>query len=179
MEVPAWLVQTWPMKTVILFRHAKAVREHEAPSDRQRGLTARGHRDAGAAGAAITDAGLKPDFAMISDARRTRETAADALAAIAPLDARVTPALYLAAPEAIWAAAMEAPAEVVVVIGHNPGMHALVAHLVEASYERAKAARDAAEHMPTAAWAAFEVSGSDIASPGARFIAAWRPARED
>jgi len=166
------------MKTLILFRHAKAVREHEAPSDRERGLTGRGQRDAAAAGAALVAAGLKPDFAMISDARRTRETAATALAAIAPLDARVTPALYLAQPEAIWAAAMEAPGERVIVIGHNPGMHALVAHLVEASYQRANAERDAAEHMPTAAWAAFDVATDNLDAPGARFIAAWRPTRE-
>jgi len=167
------------MKTVILFRHAKAVREHDAPSDRQRRLTPRGHRDAEAAGAALIAAGLKPDYAVSSESARTRETAASALSAVAPLDARVEPALYHAQPETIWDAAMRAPGSAVVVIGHNPGMHALVAHLVEASYERAKAARDAAGHMPTAAWAAFEVSGDDINSPGARFIGAWRPARED
>ena len=56
------------MRTLILFRHAKAVRAHEAESDEARGLTGRGRREAALAGAAMEDAGLKPTLALVSTA---------------------------------------------------------------------------------------------------------------
>jgi phosphohistidine phosphatase len=54
------------MRTLILMRHAKAVRAHEADSDEARGLTGRGRRDAAAAGEAMRAAGLKPALALVS-----------------------------------------------------------------------------------------------------------------
>ncbi len=167
------------MHTLILLRHAKAVRDNEAPSDRARRLTGRGRRDAEAAGAALIAAGLRPDFALISAAMRTRETAHIALADIAPLEARVDESLYLAAPEAIWEAAVGCGGETVLVVGHNPGIHQITATLIAQAHEGARDARLAAEHMPTAAWAAFEIGGSLLAAAGPRFLAAWRPERSD
>ncbi len=165
------------MHTLILMRHAKAVREHEAPSDRARKLTGRGRRDAEAAGAALAAARLRPDFALISAAQRTRETAHFALGDIAPLEARVDESLYLAPPELIWDAAVGCGGEAVLVVGHNPGIHALAALLIEQACDRSNAARMAAEHFPTAAWAAFEIAGSLVTAAGPRFLDAWRPER--
>lgn len=167
------------MHTLILMRHAKAVREHEAPSDRARRLTGRGRRDAEAAGAALISAELRPDFALISAAQRTRETAYLALTEIAPLEARVDETLYLAPPETIWAAASGCGGETVLVVGHNPGMHALAALLIEQAQDRSRAARMASEHLPTAAWAAFEVNGALMQAAGPRFLGAWRPERAE
>ena len=62
------------MRTLILLRHAKAVRAHEADSDEARALTPRGRRDAAAAGAAMAEGALKPALALVSTAQRTRET---------------------------------------------------------------------------------------------------------
>jgi len=167
------------MKTLILMRHAKAVREHEAPSDQARRLTGRGRRDAEAAGAALTAEGLKPDVALVSAAQRTRETAFLALAHISPITARVDETLYLAAPETIWAAALASGGETVLVIGHNPGLQELAADLVRQASDRSRAARETSENFPTAAFAAFEVSGETRAAAGPRLLAAWRPPRED
>lgn len=167
------------MKTLILMRHGKAVREHEAPNDRARGLTGRGRRDAAAAGAALIAAGVKPDFALISSAHRTRETAFFALGEIAPIGAHIDDALYLAEPRAIWDAAMACAGEKVLVIGHNPGLHELAAELVSQANERSKDARAVADSFPTSAFAAFEIEGDILAAAGPRFIAAWRPEKND
>lgn len=167
------------MHTLILLRHGKAERETEAPSDRARKLTGRGRKEAEEAGSALVAAALRPDFALVSAAQRTRETAHHALQSISPLEARVDDALYLASAEAIWAAAVASGGERVLVIGHNPGLQQLAQMLIAEAHDNSRAARLAAEHFPTSAWAAFEVRGDRLGASGARFLDAWRPERGD
>lgn len=166
------------MRTLILFRHAKAVRAHEADSDEARGLTGRGRRDAAAAGAAMEDAGLKPTLALVSSAQRTRDTAEHGLQNFA-LEARIEDALYHAAPEGIWDAFTASDADVVVVVGHNPGIGELVNMLVHQAHDGSKLAREFSGHFPTAAFAAFEVKGDLLRAAGPRLIAAWKPKKSD
>lgn len=165
------------MRTLILMRHAKAVRPAEAESDKARGLTNRGRRDAAAAGAAMEDAGLKPQAALVSSSERTRETASHALQGyrVAP---RFEDALYHAAPESVWDAFSAEDAESVVVIGHNPGLGELVSMLVAQAHDGSKLARDFSGHFPTAAFAAFEIRGSLLMAAGPRLIAAWKPVKK-
>jgi phosphohistidine phosphatase len=165
------------MLTLILFRHAKAVRAHEANSDEARGLTGRGRRDAAAAGAAMEDAGLKPTLALVSKSERTRETAAFGLQNFA-LETRVDGALYHAPPEGIWDAFIASDAESVVIVGHNPGMAELVSILVHQAHDGSKLAREFAGHFPTAAFAAFEIKGDLLRAAGPRLVAAWKPVRD-
>jgi len=165
------------MRTLILFRHAKAVRAHEADSDEARGLTGRGRRDAAAAGAAMEDAGLRPLLALVSKALRTRETAEHGLANFA-LETRIDDALYHAAPESIWDAFTASDAESVVMVGHNPGMGELVSTLVHQAHDGSKLAREFGGHFPTAAFAAFEIKGDLLRAAGPRLIAAWKPPRD-
>jgi phosphohistidine phosphatase len=166
------------MRTLILFRHAKAVRAHEADSDEARGLTGRGRRDAAAAGAAMEDAGLKPTLALVSTAQRTRETAEHGLRNFA-LETRFEEALYHSAPESIWDAFTASDADSVVIVGHNPGMGELVSMLVHQAHDGSKLARDFGTHFPTAAFAAFEVKGDLLRAAGPRLVAAWKPERKD
>ncbi len=166
------------MRTLILMRHAKAVRAHEAPSDKARALTQRGQRDAARAGAAMEDAGLRPGLALVSTATRTRETAAAALANFG-LETRFDEALYHAAPEGIWDAFTDCEAESVVVIGHNPGIGELTGLLVRQAHDGSKVAREFAGNFPTAAFAAFEIRGELLRAAGPRLIAAWKPERGD
>lgn len=166
------------MRTLILMRHAKAVRAHEAPSDKARALTPRGQRDAMRAGAAMEDERLKPGLALVSTATRTRETAAAALANFS-LETRFDEALYHAAPESVWDAFTDCDAESVVVVGHNPGLGELVGLLVRQAHDGSKLAREFAGHFPTAAFAAFEIRGELLRAAGPRLIAAWKPERAD
>src|SRR5262245_54911270 len=112
------------MEVLILLRHGKAVGHDEADSDRARGLTARGKREAAQAGRTIAEAGLCPDKILVSTALRTRET----FEALAP-SVNVAPTfiddLYMADDTAIWAHAARAGGKTVLVIGHNPGLHDL------------------------------------------------------
>lgn len=166
------------MRTLILMRHAKAVRAHEAPSDEARGLTPRGQRDALRAGAAMEDAGLKPSLALVSSAKRTRETAAAALVNFG-LETRIEEALYHAAPEGVWDAFTDCEAESVVVVGHNPGLGELTEMLVRQAHDGSKLAREFAGHFPTAAFAAFEIRGELLRAAGPRLLAAWKPERAE
>ena len=165
------------MRTLILMRHAKAVRAHEADSDEARGLTGRGRRDAAAAGAAMASAGLKPALALVSTAERTRETAEHGLAAFG-LETRFEDALYHAAPESLWDAFSASDADTVVIVGHNPGIGDLVSKLVHQAHDGSKLARELGGHFPTAAFAAFEVRGELMRAAGPRLIAAWKPPRD-
>lgn len=165
------------MRTLILLRHAKAVRAHEADSDEARGLTGRGRREAALAGAAMEDAGLKPALALVSSSQRTRETAEFGLQNFA-LDTRVEDALYHAAPEGIWDAFSASDGESVVVVGHNPGLGELVSMLVHQAHDGSKLAREFSGHFPTAAFAAFEIKGDLLRAAGPRLIAAWKPPRD-
>ena len=165
------------MRTLILFRHAKAVRAHEADSDEARGLTGRGRREAALAGAAMEDAGLKPKLALVSTSKRTRDTAECGLQNFA-LETRFEDALYHAAPEGIWDAFSASDAESVVIVGHNPGLGELVSTLVHQAHDGSKLARDLSGHLPTAAFAAFEIRGDLLRAAGPRLLAAWKPDRD-
>ena len=165
------------MRTLILMRHAKAVRPHEADSDKARGLTGRGRRESAAAGAAMEDAGLKPTLALVSTSQRTRETAEFGLQNFA-LETEFDEALYHAAPESIWEAFNASDAESVVMIGHNPCMGELVSKLVHQAHDGSKLAREFGGHFPTAAFAAFEIKGDLMRAAGPRLLAAWKPQRD-
>lgn len=164
------------MRTLILFRHAKAVRPHEADSDETRGLTGRGRREAAAAGAAMEDAGLKPTLALVSTSQRTRETAEHGLQNFA-LETRFEDALYHASPEGVWDAFSASDADSVVIVGHNPGIGELVTMLVHQAHDGSKLAREFSGHFPTAAFAAFEIKGDLLRAAGPTLIAAWKPDR--
>ena len=166
------------MRTLILLRHAKAVRAHEADSDKARGLTGRGRRDAAAAGAAMAGAGLAPTAALISSSERTRQTAEHGLVGFA-LERFFEDALYHAAPESIWDAFSASDADTVVIVGHNPGIGDLVSSLIHQAHDGSKLAREFGGHFPTAAFAAFEIKGELMRAAGSRLIAAWKPQRGD
>ena len=141
-------------RTLVLVRHAKA--EQGSP-DRSRALSKRGTADARAIGAWLRDRGIVPDVALVSPARRTTQTwelarKAAASNAETVYDERVwdnsvedVTAAIGAQPEAV---------QTLVVVGHNPSMHALAASYGEVG------------EFPTAAVAVVEVGGWDRLEDG-------------
>lgn len=164
-----------PMKRLLLLRHAKSAWP-EGVADHDRPLAARGRRDAPRMGAYLASAGLQPDFALVSSARRTQETwalVAPALHGSCPF--LTVPSIYEAEPPAILAAIRNAPeaSETLLVIGHNPGFENLAALLAPAGDGDALARLK--EKYPTAGLAVirFDVTHwSDIA-PGTGLLDAF------
>ena len=118
---------------LILLRHAKSEKAEPGMDDHARQLNGRGRGDAPVIGAYIARHGLVPDLALVSTARRTRETWARVAAALphkpaATYDDR----LYSATAAAILAAVTETKTKVhtLVVVGHNPGLHDLARLLI-------------------------------------------------
>ena len=139
------------MKTLLLMRHAKA---EPGDPDHERGLTGGGVRDAALMGARLAAAGQRPDLALVSDARRTRET----FAAIAGSFERapqlgLEPSLYNASPDAILGRIRAASEWVtgLLVIGHNPGLAELARQV--ASTGPADQLRELRLRFPTSACA--------------------------
>jgi phosphohistidine phosphatase len=121
------------MKTLVILRHAKA--QPDAPrGDHARTLTARGERDAAAAGRIVAELVGVPDAIVTSDAARARQTAEIAAGVIgfeAPLT--IEPSIYDADVDDLLAVvrALSDTAARVVIVGHNPGFADLAAALAE------------------------------------------------
>jgi phosphohistidine phosphatase len=147
---------------LILLRHAKAEKAAPGMSDRDRGLVQRGHDDAARIGAYLAHHELQPDLALVSAARRTRETFESLAAGLpAPPVVDYDDRLYNAGAAAILAVIREAApaARALIVIGHNPGLHE-AARLLVANGEAAARER-LNEAMPTAGLAIIDFTGND------------------
>jgi phosphohistidine phosphatase len=114
---------------LILLRHAKSSWASAGLADHDRPLNARGRRAAAAVGEWLRREGYLPDLVLCSTARRTRETTE-----LLGLDAelRTLSELYHAEPAAMAGVLRRAgDAECVLMVGHNPGIAAVAAGLVE------------------------------------------------
>ena len=127
------------MRQLILFRHAKAL-AGTATGDHARGLSPRGLAEAAEAGLSL-DARVRPDLALVSDSRRTRETFDRVVGAVGrDIPHRFERALYGADAEQIAAvvADVDAATTCLLIIGHNPGVGDLARHLADAGTDAAR-----------------------------------------
>ncbi|MFP3920217.1 MAG: SixA phosphatase family protein [Dichotomicrobium sp.] len=120
------------MRTVSLYRHAKSSWDDPSLEDFDRGLSKRGQRSAPAMGAFLRESGLRPDTVLCSPAQRARETFALSFGegGDAP-DLHADERLYHASAATMLDLLRSQPAEVqhVMILGHNPGLHALALDL--------------------------------------------------
>ncbi len=114
-------------RTLVIMRHAKAGNPDDAghrDRDKGRPLARRGQADAVAAGQWLVDQGLTPDLVFCSPARRTKETWHGVALALADAPTvRYEEAIYLGSARSLLALVRSAAddAEIVLLIGHNPG----------------------------------------------------------
>ena len=110
------------MLRLLLLRHAKAA-ALAGGGDHARPLTSRGREDARRLGSWLEAVAGAPDTALVSDARRARETF-DFLAACFthPPAARLEPRLYNASAATLLALAQAGQGRTQLLIGHNPGI---------------------------------------------------------
>jgi phosphohistidine phosphatase len=110
---------------LVLFRHAKAVRPHEARDDFERGLTPLGQTQASAQALLLREAGFRPDLVIVSTAFRAAQTWEAAQSHFQDAPVRLTRALYLASPDVYLEAANLSGMGKVMLIAHDPGLHEL------------------------------------------------------
>ncbi|WP_329122173.1 SixA phosphatase family protein [Streptomyces sp. NBC_01353] len=147
-------------RRIVLLRHAKA--DWPQVSDHERPLADRGRADAPVAGRKLAETGITFDLALCSTAVRTRETWKLAVQELPHRPRTVyEERLYEASPGELIALLNEVSDEVknVLVIGHNPGMHAL-SDALAGSAEGDALARMERGGFPTAAFSVLGFSGS-------------------
>ncbi|AZM88533.1 MULTISPECIES: SixA phosphatase family protein [Streptomyces] len=164
-------------RRIALLRHAKA--DWPQVSDHERPLAERGRKDAPAVGLKLAETGIPFDLALCSTAARTRETWK---LAVQELPSRPKTSyeerIYEASPGELIALLNETPDEVsdLLVIGHNPGMHAL-ADVLSGRSEGDALARMTRTGFPTAALAIVSFTGTwKSLEPGAcTLLDYWTP----
>ncbi|MFE4481624.1 MULTISPECIES: SixA phosphatase family protein [Streptomycetaceae] len=164
-------------RRIVVLRHSKA--EHPDVDDHERPLAERGREDAPAAGRWIAGAGITPDLALVSTAVRTRETWRLAAAELPVVPKTVAEErVYEASLGELIALLNEQSDEVrdLVLVGHNPGVHAL-ADALAGEAEGDLLARMNRSGFPTSAIAVLEFQGSwkAVEHGVGRLTAFWAP----
>ncbi len=160
------------MKTLYVLRHGQAVPEGDAGSDHERELTLRGLAEAERAAKFLSQRGKPPSLILTSNATRARETAECCVAALPGMpQLMILEGLYLAEPASYLAAlaARGEPHDAALVVGHNPGLEALIYVLTDRSEHLATASLVEIA-LPIAAWS--ELSG--VAPGFGRLVNAFR-----
>ena len=159
-------------RRLVVMRHAKA--EGEGPTDFERPLAERGHRDAAEAGTWLAAEGIEPDHALVSAALRTRETWASlASGAGWDLEPDFDRGLYSAEPTTAvdLISVLDDAVQSLLVLGHNPTM-AYLAQLLGDGEGRRELENELLAGFPTCALAVFDYDGSwaDLAEGSARLV---------
>ena len=128
----------------------------------------------------MKEQGYRPDLALVSTARRTRETFALVDAELAIPEHQFTRAIYGASAPALLSLIEGAPqsAASLLLVGHNPGMADLGAMLTDEVTSKRDAMQRLAEKYPTAGLAVFAFPvdrWSKIAARGGRLVAFVTP----
>lgn len=167
------------MLELLLLRHAKSSWGDAGLADHDRDLSARGEKAARRLGRLLRGAGPVPDLVLTSTARRTTRTAALVVGRLqAPPPVKELKTLYLAAPALMLDIIRRQAGDIrrLMVVAHNPGMHALALRLT-GSAEAADRDR-LEEKFPTATLAVlrFDVAAwGEVAEASGRLAAYHRP----
>ena len=154
------------MRRLILLRHAKAA-NHAGGGDSERPLTGRRRADASRTGRYLASELLIPDMALVSHAKRTRETLELVLAELelgVRIPIHVEPRLYNADPLMLAGLLRDTPERIrtLLLVGHNPGISELAQDLVGSGDRYARKRME--EGFPTSALAVLDFSDDDWSS---------------
>lgn len=158
------------MLTLSLLRHAKSAWDEPSLEDHERALAPRGIKAARDMGKLLAKEKLKPNLILCSGAVRARATLALILPEIGAsgINIAYNESLYLAHPAAMIEIVKKVPngPKHVMLIGHNPGLHAMALELIGSGDRRAIG--ELATKFPTAALAviSFDAAHWNEVRPG-------------
>lgn len=159
------------MKTLLILRHAKSSWKDVTLADHDRPLNKRGLRDAPLMGQLLRDEDLLPDLIITSTARRALMTV-EALVEASGYEGEVhlTNDFYHASTEAFLEILSQVPDDYqrVMVVGHNPGLEALL-DVLTGEYLRIPTTALAQVSLPVESWAEID---DEIAGV---LVDYWRP----
>ncbi|HEX8079655.1 MAG TPA: histidine phosphatase family protein [Jatrophihabitans sp.] len=167
-------------RRLILIRHAKA---EAGAVDLERPLAPRGESDAAAAGRLLARAGVVPDRAVLSPARRVRQTWDAVRAGLAvPVEVLVDERVYHNDVATLFQVVADAEAEAgaigcLALVGHNPSFAEFAITLDDGQGDRDARQRLRAGY-PTSGVAVFELTGGwDALAPKSATLRSFDIAR--
>lgn len=146
------------MKRLVLMRHSKTEPWSEGIDDFSRALTQQGHSDARRMAEELVAMGWSPERILVSSARRARETCSEVAKVVTGEKVRPMESLYLTGVRGLAEAVRQNDgAGIVMLIGHNPGLHDFALSILRegGSLDHAAALR-LHEKFPTSCAAMFE-----------------------
>lgn len=149
------------MQRLILMRHAKTEAWYEGVDDHGRALTERGHVDALRVAEALVVDGWRADLALVSTARRARETWLEMAAVHRAREVQYLDDLYLASPDTMseLIEPYAGSCETLILIGHNPGIYDFAWQLTRrAGSDNPLAVDHLREKYPTGCASLFEAA---------------------
>lgn len=148
-----------------MLRHAKSSWAESGLADHDRPLAPRGVRDARAVAVFMEAEGIAPGLVLCSSSRRTRETLELVAPSLGGAEVLIESGLYAADADQLLDRLRRVPDRIasLLLIGHNPGLEALVLMLAGDGEPR----RRAEAKFPTAALASLAVPDSTWRSLGA------------
>ncbi len=163
------------MKSLLLMRHGKSSWKEPKMKDHERPLNKRGRKSVSRMGELIIEAELIPQVIYSSSAVRARQTA-EALVTTLGFTGEVEylDSFYMAEPEVILKRLRKLPEgiERVLVIGHNPGLEALM-QILSGTVEALPTAAIAYLSLPISFWKdLYEDTQCEL-------IEVWRPKEID
>lgn len=164
------------MKTLVVLRHAKSSWDDPSLDDHDRPLARRGRKALPLLARRLEEAGPTPDLVVCSSAQRARETLAGVQASLGDVAVRVEPELYMAGTDELIDRLRTLPAEAatVMLVGHNPGLQALILELA-ATGDQLERVRG---KFPTGGLATIELdveTWQDVAPGTGRLVALVTP----
>jgi phosphohistidine phosphatase len=168
------------MKRLLLLRHGKSNWSKDGQGDFERTLAEHGRKAARGIADWLLRHDLVPDYALVSEAVRTRQTWQILCEALdREIPARIENILYLASPGIVLAHIEALPTDTTtpILVGHNPGIEEL-ARMLAGPDPDAEAMRDLLRGFPTAGLAVFDLAGDTwqtLSADGTRLAAFVRP----
>lgn len=141
------------MKTLILVRHASAIRGNSAPNDFSRPLDRCGESDAVTIAERFAESDLRVDAVVSSPAVRARSTA-EVLAQKLSIPVRVDERIYKDGIQNLLETvrSFDDRHRTVVLVGHNPGLSEFLRYLTEDNYADLPTATAAVVNLPIRVW---------------------------